>query len=440
MKWAGAMPGDVSLKEQSSGNITITVSGPAGGYFGVGFNAVLMSDAPYTLLVNSTNVWEQKIGTCGSEAEHCPGDLLPSSVTILSNSVVNGKRTVVMQRSSVGISPKHYSFSTSHPTINFIAAIGSSQVFMQHEAHINGVITLANPMGVATCICDVGNAGELCNNGGVGCSTFTKNCAPEPAGDLLEQANPTCNSRQYVGGLSCCHHNRIMLDEDQGPGTGALLRYHMKWRFWFQEYVPANATNPTPSHYDLPRIYFQTEANAGEYDIPPAFSLPGNPVAGYPNWPLNKMTPGTSCTGTCPGGPDCDCIHTITAHFTLGNTRLVYAGGHCHAPACLSIELYENSTGTPNLLCRQLPYYGVGNVEMDKYDEAGYLSLPPCLFGQEEPGLEPGFFIPAGTPMISIKKNRNTDLGHFGEMASWQMRGVNFPEPNKTHTQLTATL
>ena len=46
-------------------------------------------------------------------------------------------------------------------------------------------------------------------------------------------------------------------------------------RFWFQEYVPANAKNPpkgttrptTASHYNLPRIYFQTEANAGESRI-----------------------------------------------------------------------------------------------------------------------------------------------------------------------------
>mgnify|MGYP004361758237 CR=1 FL=1 len=28
--------------------------------------------------------------------------------------------------------------------------------------------------------------------------------------------------------------------------------------------------------------------------------------------------------------------------------------------------------------------------------------------------------------MFSIKRNRNTHAGHFGEMASWQMRGVNF--------------
>ena len=54
-------------------------------------------------------------------------------------------------------------------------------------------------------------------------------------------------------------------------------------------------------------------------------------------------------------------------HWTIPHgMRLVYAGGHCHAPSCLSIELYENSSGTPKLLCRQLPYYGQGHFPQDE--------------------------------------------------------------------------
>ncbi len=60
-----------------------------------------------------------------------------------------------------------------------------------------------------------------------------------------------------------------------------------------------------------------------------------------------------------------------------------------------------------------------------KWDEAGYLTLPPCLWG-DEGGLEPSVFLPSGTPLVSIKRNRNTDLGHYGDMASWQMRGTGF--------------
>jgi len=211
-----------------------------------------------------------------------------------------------------------------------------------------------------------------------------------------------------------------MLDVDQDPGP-VLLRYHLKVRIWFQEYVPP-APPAGPSHYDAERIYYQTEAWAGEYDIPPAFVKPGFPMPGYPTWPEGKMTPGTTCTGTCPDGPDCDCIHTIHFNWQVPKMRLVYAGGHCHAPSCVDMTLYRNDTG--EVLCYQVPKYGTGKPS-DKYDEPNFLQLPPCLWGDDE-GLNPSILLPDGTPLLSIKRNRNTATGHFGEMASWQMRGVDF--------------
>jgi len=191
-----------------------------------------------------------------------------------------------------------------------------------------------------------------------------------------------------------------------------------------------------PSHSDLPRYYYTTEANAGEYDIPPAFRKAGDPeIPGYPNWPASSKgdmhpTPGSSCVGDCPDGPDCECVHTITYHWTMTNARMIYAGGHCHAPSCISIELWRNETGTPQLLCNQTSLYGRGNVVADKFDETGYVTLPPCLWG-DEPGLNAPVWLNGTTPMVSIKRNRNTRAGHYGEMASWQMRGVPFPEQSR---------
>jgi len=193
-----------------------------------------------------------------------------------------------------------------------------------------------------------------------------------------------------------------------------------------------------PSHHDLPRYYYVTEANAGEYDIPPAFRREGDPkIPGYPELPVSTkgalhLTPGTTCTGDCPDGPDCDCVHEITMHWKMSNARMLYAGGHCHAPSCIAIELYRNDTGVPELLCRQQTKYGVGNVTGDKFDEAGYIVLPPCLWGAADEGLTSPVWLPANTPMYSVKRNRNTHAGHFGEMASWQMRGVPFPEKTMT--------
>ena len=110
----------------------------------------------------------------------------------------------------------------------------------------------------------------------------------------------------------------------------------------------------------------------------------------------------------------------------MSNATMLYAGGHCHAPSCLSIELYRNDTGHEmELLCRQLPYYGAGDTARDKFDERGYVALPPCLWGDDD-GLRPSFVLPPDTPLVSIKRNNNTHAGHYGEMASWQMRGTYF--------------
>ena len=36
--------------------------------------------------------------------------------------------------------------------------------------------------------------------------------------------------------------------------------------------------------------------------------------------------------------------------------ELIYAAGHCHAPSCISMELYHADTGM--LLCSHYPVYG----------------------------------------------------------------------------------
>jgi len=436
LKWGGAVPGDITSKSTASnGNATITLTGPADVWFGVGLNAQNMADSPYTFVVNSSGVIEQKIGTCGSEAEHCPGTQLESMVTLVSNEVTNGKRTVVVTRPFQGVTDDHYTFHPHHvATLNFISAVGSSPVFGYHKSHTASLTTFTSP-GQPTCVCDLGSEGKLCGTNNTGCGAFTKSCLVKSQGGVLgDQRNPTCNSLTYAGGLRCCGHKRIMLDADQEVRP-ELLQYHMKWRFWFQEYVPSGSKttpqgttkNTTASHYDLPRIYFQTEANAGEYDIPPAFATKAFPqIPGYDGYPVGKLTPGTTCTGNCPDGDDCECVHTITYNHTVSNMRLIYAGGHCHAPACIGLWLYRNDPGHEmELLCHQQPVYGQGNVHVDKYDEAGYLALPPCLWGNDE-GLNPSVLLPPNTELVSIKKNRNTATGHYGEMASWQMRGINF--------------
>ena len=419
--------------DAAAGRATITLAGPDGAWLGVGFGAKLMSDAPYTIIANASGAFEQQIGTCGSEAEHCAGDRLrPDSLEVLSNSAVDGARTVVVARPLANASARHYDFRphlSGAATIDVIGARGQSDAFAYHAAHDVAKLTLLadGAGGASTCVCNGGDVGKMCEPNATNCEDFVKDCWPAPAASLLEQANPTCDSTHYAGGLRCCRHLQPLLDADQEV-PDALLRYHMKFRFWFEEYAPARRLpSANASHANLERIYYTTEQAAGEYDVPPAFRAPGVPIPGYPDYPLDTPTPGTTCAGDCPRGPDCACEHTI--HFYWSDPhpmRLLYAGGHCHAPSCLSIELYRNDTGHEmELLCRQLPYYGAGDTARDKFDERGYVALPPCLWGDDD-GLRPSFVLPPDTPLVSIKRNNNTHAGHYGEMASWQMRGTYF--------------
>jgi hypothetical protein len=160
---------------------------------------------------------------------YSPGDQLASTVTLVSNQVVGNVRTVVMSRPMIGATADHYTFG-QNITMNFIAAVGSSQEFAYHAAHDVSIITTTT-VGVPTCICDIEAVGLLCNTDGSGCQQFVKDCVPAPDGDLLTQNNPTCNSMHYVGGLQCCGHMRILLDADQDPGN-ETLRYHFKMRVW----------------------------------------------------------------------------------------------------------------------------------------------------------------------------------------------------------------
>ena len=140
------------------------------------------------------------------------------------------------------------------------------------------------------------------------------------------------------------------------------------------------------------------------------------------------------------------CVQEITAHFKVSDMmhdcdirtdpncwgpnitdytgiELIYAAGHCHAPSCISMELYHADTG--RLLCSHYPVFGKTHEVMD---ELGYIAIPPCLWGQEEEGLVSPTYLPYDANLLSIKRNNNT-YTHYGEMAMWQMRGILANEP-----------
>lgn len=375
---------NISLRlnlNKSSNLVTITMTGPADIWFGIGFNAKSMGDLPYTIIVNgSGDVFEDKLGN------HDPGQVLKPSIKVIENNISNNIRTVVISREIQGLNSNYYTFNINESTIPIITASGFSYNYAYHKLKSANNIMLKSNDGT-TCICDDGRSGFI--NG----IPFSKRCAPEPTGDLIEQKNPTCFIETYQGGLSCCHDKNILLDIDQIQ-PDHVMTYQLKFRFWFEEYN---------KHESLVRLYFQTEAYSGEYDIP-----------------------------KCPEGtPTEECIHMITARWQANNmisddnrgnssgVKLIYAGPHCHAPACISMELYNEDTG--ELLCGVDGSFGQGRKNRT-FDEKGYIKLNPCIWGYDDGLLEPPY-LSWDTNLTSIKRNNNTNA-HYGEMASWQMRGV----------------
>ena len=101
--------------------------------------------------------------------------------------------------------------------------------------------------------------------------------------------------------------------------------------------------------------------------------------------------------------------------------KLLMAGGHCHSPGCLALELWNADTG--ELLCRVSPRYGRGD---GVWDEAGYLWLPPCLWGDHAGAAKEGLLPPPVLRLdanLTAIKHVNATSYHYGVMGIWQMRG-----------------
>ncbi|KAK3262691.1 hypothetical protein CYMTET_28467 [Cymbomonas tetramitiformis] len=387
----------------------IELEGPASVWFGVGFNATAMSDAPWTIVVDGFGkVTERRLGV------HVAGEPLPASLTLVSNIVAGDRRKLEVTRPFAGATKKHYTFSPSLDRLDIIQAIGGGSEFAYHTQKSAASLLFApvgNPGASGACICAKTSApfgsakGKLTYQpvqqpgeaGKADVINFDNNCAPQPRTDLLHMQNPTCDIRTYAGGQIACHHMWSLLDADQEiPWVDQPLEYHLKFRFWVQPYNPAYHTYvkrttwgiASPVEYDVPRCHANIEGCAQSDDG---------------NW-----------------------VHTITGTFK-GGGHLVAAHFHCHAPTCLSVALYKcgsstdacnSKTGT--LLCRENPVYGgEGKVDNKNMDEPGFILQPPCLWGAPEQGLEPppdvdGIFLHA-------VKTANATYGHHGEMAWLQM-------------------
>ena len=138
-----ALTGTVTMSEVTVGvehntaTVIITLTGPSDVWFGVGFDAGAMKDLPYAIIVDGQGqVTERKLG------DHSPGTELSTSVKIVSNTVVDNIRTVVVSRPVKGASKDHYSFQTIPGDLPLISAIGNSVQLSYHKSKMGSTLTL----------------------------------------------------------------------------------------------------------------------------------------------------------------------------------------------------------------------------------------------------------------------------------------------------------
>jgi len=260
----------------------------------------------------------------------------------------------------------------------------------------------------ATCVC-------LQKGGTIDGFSWNPPCAAWPASDLAKNHNPSCELSTYAGGIACCRGGNFLLDEDQEI-PDHIDEVFYKWRIYFEDWDP--------------KVHIQ--AVHLEWALNGCDSGGGHKACSVIDYDVPMAPAGT---------PPAEAVHTVTSHFkasdmftacnarsatycadpknvTAAGVQLIMAGGHCHAPACLSLELWNEDTG--ELLCQVTPALGSGD---EAQNEKGYLWLPHCAWGEAAYGLKPPPIIHLDTKLRSSKRTNSTYY-HPGVMAIWQMRGA----------------
>lgn len=380
--------------------VKIELTGPSDVWFGVGFGATMsdmgessgysMAGTPWAIVVADGKVEERKLGY------HEPGTLLPVTVTVHSNTVINGHRKLVLTR---GIKAGSFNF-TSTTSIGMINAVGSSQTFGYHKAKATDVMFLVDVMA-PTCICQ-----DSIGQGTIGGFAWgPQRCQKPPLSMMMDdpkwalndRINPTCLLKSYRGGLRCCLANTILLDSNQTVPS-EKDHYQLKFRFYYDELDDNNISKVN----DVYGTGWWTEYNNDEHDVP-----------------------------ACQPGEDC--VYVISSNFTVGDmpgfnpvlgangTTFIHVEGHCHV-GCLKMELWiMDDPANPRLLCGTNVVYGTGE---EAHNEMGYiLSNEPCIFGLEEDGFEPPVVLHASTKLMSLKYQNNT-VARYGDMALWEVEAA----------------
>eukprot|EP00501_MAST-03F_sp_TOSAG23-6_P002650 GSMAST32.ASY1.ANO1.2794.1 assembled CDS len=277
----------VSISIQHDGvTARITMTGPDKVWFGVGFGATAMKDLPYSIIIDGIgNITERKLGNHECFIFFSISNF--SSITVVSNTVTGGTRTVVMTRLVTGKIPDYYNIPKVPGKINVITAIGATSTFSYH-AHRTGASLVLLPMSVPACICKPTSTSYLTymeNTALQSTSEFYYDCVDEPRSDMLRHGdgtgrnvpNAACNMETYhvcfifFQFFFCNFHSWYLTDKEQESRIPKNMqdKYFLKWRYYFQEYTPATTDGSIvtmPSHLHLKHFVFLIDASVNDYE------------------------------------------------------------------------------------------------------------------------------------------------------------------------------
>ena len=192
------------------------------------------------------------------------------------------------------------------------------------------------------------------------------------------------------------------------------MSYHLKFRIYFMEYDPSR-------HAQLYRWHWPIAMGSGEYDVPKC--APGTPVSQCVHEIRAEARLADLVSSDCNPRSGLNALSPACKKGSVG-FKPTFLGGHCHAPTCLSMELWNKDTG--ELICRNVPTWGTRRANatgLHRFDEMGYLALPPCLWSDTHPGLPNPPLLKWDTVLYSVKRTNST-YGHTGEMSRWQGHGL----------------
>ena len=112
----------------ATNEVEIKFNGPNQYFHGIGFNGTAMNNT-YAIIVvgESTDIEERRLGL------NAPGTLLKPSITVISNSVNNNIREVVLTRNMTGLSDEYYSFQPDvSQVLNIIYCYGTTPQVQYH--------------------------------------------------------------------------------------------------------------------------------------------------------------------------------------------------------------------------------------------------------------------------------------------------------------------